>query len=124
MVILKLMFKPIISGPLAPGMHWLALSLCVLCAPVHAHWENVGLYSAGIYYVDTASVVREGDTRRLTSLLDYRSTQSSSEGQKIPLDPHAIAHRLPDRNSAHLASGAFCGAHGQRYAGGKRRHAA
>ena len=52
------MIKPIISGRLSAGLRWLTLGLMVTCAPVHARWENVGLYTAGIYYVDTASVVR------------------------------------------------------------------
>ena len=82
MGILKLMIKAIISGQLSSGLRWITLGLLVICAPAHARWENVGLYTAGIYYVDTASVVREGETRRLMSLLDYRSLQSSSEGKK------------------------------------------
>jgi hypothetical protein len=80
--ILKLMNKPIISGLLTSGTRWLTLCLLVFCAPAHARWENVGLYTAGIYYVDTASVVREGETRKLLSLLDYRNTQTSNEGKK------------------------------------------
>lgn len=80
--ILKLMNKPIISGLLTTGTRWLTLCLLVLCAPAHARWENVGLYTAGIYYVDTASVVREGETRKVLSLLDYRNTQTSNEGKK------------------------------------------
>jgi len=64
------------------GLRWLALGLLIHSAPVHARWENLGLHTAGIYYIDTASVVREGETRRLMSLLDYRSTQSSNEGKK------------------------------------------
>ena len=81
-VILKLMNKPIISGLLSSGMPWLTLCLLVFSAAAHARWENVGLYTAGIYYVDTASVVREGETRKVLSLLDYRNTQTSNEGKK------------------------------------------
>ena len=81
-VILKLMNKPIISGLLSSEMPWLTLCLLVFSAAAHARWENVGLYTAGIYDVDTASVVREGETRKLLSLLDYRNTQTSSKGKK------------------------------------------
>jgi hypothetical protein len=80
--ILKLMNKTIISGLLASGTHWLALGLLLICAPSHARWENLGLHTAGIYYIESTSVVREGETRRLMSLLDYRNMQTSNEGKK------------------------------------------
>ena len=82
MGILKLMIKLIIVCLRSGGLRWLALGLLIIHVPAHARWENIGLYAAGIYYVDSASVVREGETRRLMSLLDYRSLQSSNEGKK------------------------------------------
>jgi hypothetical protein len=56
--------------------------LVTLCLPVHARLENVGLYPIGMFYIDTASVVREGDTRRLLSTLDYSTAQTTTEGKK------------------------------------------
>ena len=82
MGILKLMIKSIIGCLQTGGLRWLTLGLLIIHAPAHARWENVGLYTAGIYYVDSASVVREGETRKLLSLLDYRNTQTSNEGKK------------------------------------------
>jgi hypothetical protein len=99
------MNKPIISGLLASGTRWLTVCLLVLCAPAHARWENVGLYTAGIYYVDTASVVREGETRKVLSLLDYRNTQTSNEGKKylsIRTQLH-IDCRMESVRTLHLA---------------------
>ncbi len=58
-------------------------SLITLCLPVHARWENVGLYSIGMFYIDTASVVREGDFRKLQTSLDYREAQTATDGRKF-----------------------------------------
>jgi hypothetical protein len=57
--------------------------LITLCLPAHARWETMGLYPIGMFYIDTASVVREGDHRKLLSTLDYREAQKSSEGKKF-----------------------------------------
>jgi hypothetical protein len=43
--------------------------------------ETMGLYPQGVFYIDTASVVREGDYRKVLSTLDYRQAQSSSQGK-------------------------------------------
>ena len=51
--------------------------------PAHARWESVGLYSIGMFYIDTASLVREGDFRKLNSSLDYREAQNSTDGRKF-----------------------------------------
>jgi hypothetical protein len=55
--------------------------LATLCFPVHARWETMGLYPVGVFYIDSASVIREGGYRKLQSMLDYRETQSSSQGK-------------------------------------------
>ena len=57
--------------------------LITLCLPVHARWENVGLYSMGMFYIDTDSVVHEGDFRRLLTSLDYREAQTGTDGKKF-----------------------------------------
>lgn len=55
--------------------------LAALCLPAHARWETMGLYPVGMFYIDSASVVRDGGYRKLLSALDYRETQSSSQGK-------------------------------------------
>ena len=56
--------------------------LITLCLPAYARWEPMGLYPVGMFYIDTTSVVREGDFRKLISALDYRETQSGTGGKK------------------------------------------
>ncbi len=55
--------------------------LLTFSLPAHARWETMGLYPLGVFYVDTASVVREGEHRKLLSMLDYREAQSGSQGK-------------------------------------------
>jgi hypothetical protein len=55
--------------------------LATLCLPAHARMETMGLYPQGVFYIDTASVVREGDYRKVLSTLDYRQAQNSSQGK-------------------------------------------
>lgn len=59
----------------------LLLTLSALSLPAHARWETMGLYPIGAFYIETSSVVREGDYRKLLSALDYRDPQSSSQGK-------------------------------------------
>ena len=56
--------------------------LITICQTAHARWENMGLYPVGMFYIETTSVLREGDHRKLLSSLDYRDAQNSSEGKK------------------------------------------
>lgn len=55
--------------------------LATLCLPAQARLETMGLFPIGVFYIDSASVVREGGYRKLLSALDYRETQSSSQGK-------------------------------------------
>jgi len=57
--------------------------LFTFCLPAHARWVNMGLYPIGIFYIDTTSLVREGDDRKVLSMLDYREAQTSTDGQKF-----------------------------------------
>ncbi len=57
--------------------------LITLSLPAYARWEPMGLYPVGMFYIDTTSVVREGDFRKLISALDYREAQSGTGGKKF-----------------------------------------
>ena len=46
-----------------------------------AEWISVGLYDAGSYYVDRASMTRLGQVRKVWTMLDYRQPQTNAQGK-------------------------------------------
>ena len=64
------------------ALPWLAI--CVLGAvtgPVRAaDWAALGLFDQGTFYIDRDTIVREGETRKVWTMLDYRQPKSNSHG--------------------------------------------
>jgi hypothetical protein len=56
------------------------MSLPAMAAP--AHWDAVLLTPLGLYHFDTNSVSDKGGIKSVQTLLDYKTTQETSEGQK------------------------------------------
>jgi hypothetical protein len=46
-----------------------------------ADWAAVGLFDQGTFYIDRDSIAREGDTRKVWTMLDYRQSKTNSHGQ-------------------------------------------
>ncbi len=63
----------------------MALALVVAAAGAATQaaprWETLTLNAQGVYYIDPASVTREGDKRTFNSMLDYRTTQVNEAGK-------------------------------------------
>lgn len=59
------------------------LAATLALAPAHAapRWETLMLNAQGVYYIDPASVSRDGDKRTFISMLDYRNTQINEAGK-------------------------------------------
>lgn len=57
--------------------------LATLLTPVAqaADWSSVGLYEQGTFYIDRDSLIREGTTRKVWTMLDYRQPQKNSQGK-------------------------------------------
>lgn len=49
-----------------------------LAAP---HWEAVTLADQGMFHLDSHSIVKEGHIRKFHSALDYKHSQSTSDGK-------------------------------------------
>ena len=67
--------------PQAAG--WLAGAvLATLLLPAQAaDWAAVGLFDQGTFYIDRDHVERDGDTRKVWTMLDYRQPKTNSHGQ-------------------------------------------
>ena len=46
-----------------------------------ADWAAVGLFDQGTFYIDRDSIAREGETRKVWTMLDYRQPKTNSHGQ-------------------------------------------
>ena len=46
-----------------------------------ADWAAVGLFEQGTFYIDRDSIAREGETRKVWIMLDYRQPKTNSHGQ-------------------------------------------
>ena len=46
-----------------------------------ADWAAVGLFEQGTFYIDRDSIAREGETRKVWTMLDYRQPKTNSHGQ-------------------------------------------
>jgi hypothetical protein len=57
--------------------------LATLLTPVAqaADWSSIGLYEQGTFYIDRDSLIREGTTRKVWTMLDYRQPQTSHQGK-------------------------------------------
>lgn len=60
--------------------------LCGLCLVVvnpswASDWVSVGMSDAAVYGIDRASIEKDGHTRRVWSMLDYRQPQKNSLGK-------------------------------------------
>lgn len=67
--------------PQAAG--WLAGAvLATLLLPAQAaDWAALGLFDQGTFYIDRDHVERDGDTRKVWTMLDYRQPKTNSHGQ-------------------------------------------
>ena len=45
-----------------------------------ADWAAVGLFDQGTFYIDRDSIAREGETRKVWTMLDYRQPKTNSHG--------------------------------------------
>lgn len=57
-------------------------SLCSWAAAAPAHWDAVLLTDLGLYHFDPHSVTTQGSIKTFQTLLDYKSTQETSDGRK------------------------------------------
>lgn len=70
------------------GINSIALSLgCAALAALsgslaHAEMKSLGSSGAATYFVDTATVKRDGNLRNLWSVMDYKSPQTTQRGAK------------------------------------------
>ena len=64
------------------ALPWLAVSvLGAATGPVlAADWAALGLFDQGTFYIDRDTIVREGETRKVWTMLDYRQPKSNSHG--------------------------------------------
>ena len=46
-----------------------------------ADWAAVGLFEQGTFYIDRDSIAREGEARKVWTMLDYRQPQLNSHGK-------------------------------------------
>jgi hypothetical protein len=54
----------------------------VLTSMAHAaDWSSIGLYEQGTFYIDRDSLTRDGNTRKVWTMLDYRQPQTSHQGK-------------------------------------------
>ena len=60
-------------------MNKLAIFLLLLSSPAWAGWKSVGEDDTATSYVDPATIVRSGNTAKLSSLLDYKAFQRMVE---------------------------------------------
>ena len=68
--------KPLLLLPiLLAGL----LGLCPAWADTR--WEPLTLADQGMYYLDPQSIEQQGPNKQLWTVLDYRSAQTTSEGQ-------------------------------------------
>jgi hypothetical protein len=62
------------------GLTWVLLPMA--CPPaLAADWAAVGLFEQGTFYIDRDSIAREGETRKVWTMLDYRQPQHNSHGK-------------------------------------------
>ncbi len=66
------------SALLSAASAWMVWAQPALAAP---HWEAISLADQGMFYIDPASIVREGSIRKFHSVLDYKSAQTTSDGK-------------------------------------------
>jgi len=59
------------------GLTLVALSLCANAAD----WVALGLADLGTYGIDRASIEKDGNMRRVWTMLDYREPQKSAQGK-------------------------------------------
>ena len=48
---------------------------------IAADWAALGLFDQGTFYIDRDHVSREGETRKVWTMLDYRQPKTNSHGQ-------------------------------------------
>lgn len=54
----------------------LALSLMLAAAPLRAEWLKVGETEAAVHYIDTATIHRNGNLRRVWTVQDMRNADA------------------------------------------------
>ena len=64
----------------APWLTWAVLGMGVAPA-IAADWAALGLFDQGTFYIDRDHVTREGETRKVWTMLDYRQPKTNSHGQ-------------------------------------------
>ena len=62
------------------GLVWAALGLSLTSARA-TDWFALGLFDQGTFYIDRSHVTREGDSRKVWTMLDYRQPKTNSHGQ-------------------------------------------
>jgi hypothetical protein len=68
-----------IMRPVVFGLVWATLGGAF--APAHAaDWAALGLFDQGTFYIDRDHVTREGETRKVWTMLDYRQPRHKSNG--------------------------------------------
>lgn len=60
----------------------LACWLCATALAAPAHWDAVLLTDLGLYHFDPNSISDKGAVKTIQTLIDYKTTQATAEGQK------------------------------------------
>ena len=76
-----------------------AFVLLLLSTPAWAGWKSVRETDAGTFYADADTIVRNGNTARMWSLLDYKDFQRMVEvgyfSQKTQTEYDCAERRVP-----------------------------
>ena len=51
-----------------------------LTPAMSADWAALGLFDQGTFYIDRDHIVREGETRKVWTMLDYRQPKTNTHG--------------------------------------------
>ena len=64
------------------SLPWLAAAVlgAVTLPALAADWAALGLFDQGTFYIDRDHITREGETRKVWTMLDYRQPKSNSHG--------------------------------------------
>ena len=90
----------------------LSCSLCTAFTAKAAHWDAVLLTDLGLYHFDPHAVSDKGPVKTIQTLLDYKTTQETAEGQKYRSSQTEIQLNCKNRTARIMHTRYFGGAMG------------
>ena len=90
----------------------LSSSLCLSAMAAPAHWDAVLLTELGLYYFDPHTVSDKGAIKTIQTLLDYKTAQETSEGQKYRSSQTEIQLNCKSRSARIMHTTYYLGAMG------------